>query len=288
MVFSNLKTTLEDSLSSQVHVGCLKIKGLLSDSSYYTKKIEEFSKNSEIKGLIVKVESGGGAPGTSQAIFNELKKFKKDKPVIVFTENVCGSGAYYLAAASDKIICTPSALVGGIGTFLQLGSIKDLLESWKIKVDFVQSGKYKTAGSPLRNTTPEEREYLQVISDDMYTQFISDVAQCRKLDLKKEKFWANGRVFTGNQALKLNLVDCVGSMNEATEAMKKLLKTKEELKFIYPPKKSSGLLGLLSGDDESYGAESSSSAETVARFFSSVYSKFLAYQVAESSTLKAS
>jgi len=287
VVFSNIKTSLEDALSSEVHVGLLKIRGVLMDSSYYVKKIDEFAKASDIKGLILKIESPGGAPGTSQELFNEIKKFKKDKPVVVFTENICGSGAYYAAIAANKIICTPSALMGSIGNFMQITNVKDLLDNWKIKTDFIQSGEFKTVGSPLnKKMTPEERAYLQEISDDIYKQFTQDVAQCRKLDLKKHQIWANGKVFTGNAALKLNLVDCLGSMQDATDAMKKLLKTKEELKFIQPAKKG-GLLSLLGGEDDIYGsAESTSSADTVAKFLSNVYNKFLPYQVAENNTLK--
>jgi protease-4 len=281
-VISNLRSNLEEAMSSKVHVGYLKIKGVIADSAFYNKKIDEFSKDPEIKGLILKIDSPGGLPGSAQAIFNELKRFKKNKPIVVITENMCASAAYYIAASGNKIICAPSSLVGSIGTVMQLPNVKDLLENWRVKVDYVQSGSYKTAGSPVKKMSPAEHEYLQALADDSYQQFVNDVATSRGLSLKKSKLWADGKIFTGTQALKLNLVDSTGSIQDAIDAMKALLKTKEDLKLVQPEIGGSPLMKLLVGSDDEYTAESSCGTEVAASFLNAVYSKFLAKQTTSS------
>ena len=281
---SSVRTTLEEAMSSKIHVGYIKIRGVIADSSFYTKKINEFSKAPEIKGLILKIDSPGGLPGSAQAIFNELKRFKKNKPIIVVTENMCASAAYYIAVAGNKIICAPSALVGSIGTVMQVPNVKDLLENWRVKFDYIQSGSFKTAGSPMKKMSLQEHEYLQALADDMYKQFVNDVAQCRGIDLKKSKVWADGKAFTGTQALKLNLVDSTGSIQDAIDAMKALLKTKEELKLIQPERGGSPLMKLLVGPEEEYGAESFCGTEVAASFLNEVYNKFLMKQATASNT----
>lgn len=279
IVFSGLKELAREAVSPSTHVGLITIKGILADASFYEKKIEQFTKDPEIKGLILKINSPGGYPGTAQEIFNEVKKFKAKKPVIVVVENLCASAAYYIAACGDYIICNPSSMVGSIGVLLELPNVKELLNSWKIKFNYVQSGIYKTAGSPLKDASPEEISYLQSISDDTYHQFISDVATSRKIAEKDCAVWANGKIFTGNQALKLKLVDKLGSFSDAVAEMKKRLKldSETEIKLIQP-KRTAGLLSLLKENDE-YDMESSNSiADRLACFTSDVYHKFLFYQ----------
>ncbi len=280
IVFGGFKKFIEESFSPKTHVGLLNVSGILTNASFFEKKIEKFAKTPEIKGLILKVNSPGGFPGTAQAIFNDLKKFKTKKPVVVVIENMCTSAAYYIAAAGDLIIANPSSMVGGIGVLLELPNVKGLLNSWKIKFDYIQSGSYKTAGSPLKESTEEELEYLQTLSDDTYKQFISDVAATRKVSDKEFKAWADGKVFTGNQALKLKLIDQIGSFKDGVAIMKKRLglADEDEIKLI-KPKRASGLMRLFGGDEEDYSMETHSSlADRLACFASDVYHKFLMHE----------
>lgn len=275
-VISSIREAISTSLSSKSEIGHLKINGVLADSSFYLKHIEQFSKDDNIKGLILSINSPGGMPGTAQAIFTELKKFKQKKPVVVVVENLCASAAYYVAAPANKIICSPSSLVGSVGVLLELPNIKDLLDSWKIKFNYIQSGKYKTAGSPLKPTNTEETTYLQNLSDDTYTQFIKDVAESRYLSVKDSTKWADGKIFTGTQALKLKLVDQFGNLQDGINEMKKLAKIDGEIKLI-KPKRISNLYKLLGSDDDEYGTESKFSYK-LATFASEVYSKFIQQQ----------
>lgn len=287
VVFSGLKNFAEDSFSSKVQVGLLKISGILTDATFYEKRIEKFAKSPEIKGLIIKINSPGGYPGTAQALFSELKKFKKQKPIVVVIENMCTSAAYYVAVAGNHLICNPSSLIGSVGVLLELPNVKELMNSWKIKFSYVQSGSYKTAGSPLKDSSTTELDYLQNLSDDTYKQFIKDVATSRKLSEKESETWADGKAFTGNQALKLKLVDQLGSFQDAVAEMKKQLELDEESEIkLIKPKRMSSFMRLF-GDEEDYGMESTSSlSDRFACFASDVYNKFLLHQKQSQPTLQ--
>ncbi len=272
LFFSGIKSTLADAVSPKAHVACLSINSSITDASFYIKKIEEFSKDTQIKALLLKINSPGGYTGSSEAVFNELKRFRKKLPIVALIENVGASGAYYIAAAANSIVASPIATIGSIGVFLELPNVKDLLQSWKIQYRYVQSGKYKTVGSAVKEITPAELTYLQQISDDTYDQFIKDVAQSRNLSIKDHKIWADGKMFSGNQALTLKLIDKVGSYSDSLDEIKRLAKITEEIKIVHP-KHPSGLMRMFAGDDE-YGQEQSALSDSVATFLSNVYHKF--------------
>ncbi len=286
MFFTNIKKTIEEAISPKPKIGHLTINGFIGDSTFFVKKIRSFAKNSDIKGLFIKINSPGGVPGSSQAIFNELKKYKEKKPIVILIENVCASAAYYIAVAGSTIISQPSSLVGSIGGFVQLPNIKGLMEDWKIKFNFVQSGKYKTAGNPFQDMTAEEKEYFQTISDSIYDQFINDVSSCRNVDKASFKKWADGKVFTGNEALKLKLIDKIGSLSEAIEEIKKLtgIKEDEEIRFI-KAKRATGLLKYLRGQEDDNDEDGGFSTLLV-NFFSNVFDKVLEKQKIKSETLQ--
>lgn len=277
MVFNNLKKAVKEIIQPKVSVGHLTIKGFIGDSSFCVRKIRSFVKNPEIKALLIKINSPGGMPGSSQAIFNELSKFKEKKPVVVLVENVCASAAYYIAAASNSIIASPSSLVGSIGNFAQLPNVKGLMDDWKIKFRFIKSGKYKVAGNPFTESSKEEIEYLQHLSDDIYEQFISDVAKSRNLKKTDQIQWADGRVFTGIQALKLKLIDQTGSIDEAITEIKRLaeIPEEEEIRFI-KHRAPSEIMKFLKGEEDS--EDDSYFSSFMAGVFSSVIDKILKKQ----------
>ena len=210
-VFYNLKKQVEKAIQPKTSIGRLNITGAITSSDFYVKQIKKFLKDDDIKALLVKVESPGGVPGSSQAVFEELKKFKKQKPVVVLVENLCASGAYYIAAAADKIIAPASSMVGSIGVYLQLPNLKELAEKWNIKFKFIKSGKFKTTGNPLKDLTDEEERYLQNLADENYYQFIKDVSDARNIDIKENEIWANGKIFLATQAKELSLIDKIGT-----------------------------------------------------------------------------
>jgi len=279
MVFTNFKTALTDSLYPKSAVGYLTVNSFIADSSYYVKKIDEFSKDSDIKALLIKINSPGGYSGSSQAIFSELKRFKKNKPVVAFIENMGASGAYYVAMAANTIVASPISLVGSIGVFLEIPNVKDLLNSWKVHYRYVQSGTYKTVGSMMKDINPQELAYLQSMTDDQYKQFVADVATSRHLNANDHKVWADGKAFTGNQALKLRLIDKLGSFSDALDEVKRVANIKEEIKLIQP-KRPSNIARLIGGDDD-FGQDQMTLSDQVAGFLSDVCAKFQALQTAQ-------
>jgi len=270
-IFSNLRKTLEEAVAPKTAVGYLSISGVITDATFYTKHIQRFLKSPHIKALLVRIDSPGGFPGSAQAIFAELKKFKEKKPVVAFIENIGASGAYNIAVACNHIVASPSALVGSIGVWLQIPpNIEKLAEDWKISFRTIQSGAYKTSGSPFRAMTPEEKAHLQALSDDTYNQFVKDVAQSRNISIKDHKIWADGKAFTGNQALKLKLIDQVGSRQDAIKELKKQAVIEDEIRLIKPPQTSKFMQMFGAPEDPE---TNTSIATSIANFIASVITK---------------
>lgn len=249
-VISTVSESIESVVSPKTHVGYLKIDGKIDNAAFYAKRIEEFEKNELVKAVLVKVESPGGLPGSSQAIFKELKRLKEKKPVVALVENICASGGYYIAAAADKIVASPSALIGSIGAVSQIPNVKGLLDSWNVRMNYITAGKYKAVGAPARELTPDEQAYLQELANDTHQQFIKDIATSRNISMSQHKTWANGQVFTGNQALKLKLIDETGSFRDAVAIIKELASIEGEVKLVSIKKKARGLLRYFVGDED--------------------------------------
>lgn len=228
-------------IEPRTKVAVLPITGVLYNSESYCKKLHKFFENKEIKAILIKMECPGGASGTSQTIFDELKALKKNnpKPVVVLVENICASGGYNIACAADYIIAPGSAIIGSIGTSLPyLFNVKDLLEKINIKYTPIASGTYKNTTNPFVQMSPQETALLQGVADDAYDQFILEVSDQRKLSLAKSKEWADGKIFTGRQAKKLGLIDEIGSLENAIHIIKKKAMIEGKIEWVHPPTKA--------------------------------------------------
>ncbi len=274
-LITGVKGSLDEMLHDKSEVGYMVMRGEIVDSGWYASQIQDLEESPDIRGLIIRIDSPGGFPGSSQAIFRELLAFKNKKPVVVLAENMCASGAYYVACAASKIITNPSTLVGSIGTVMRVPNVKELLDSWKIKNVCIQSGEFKTAADPFKELKNEDLDHLQGVSDDTYQQFVADVAAQRGLDLAQHEAWANGRVFTGAQAHALGLVDELGSYRDAVAAMAKILAlTPADIRLVSVKKPMGGMLKFLSDDDEGLGV-STSVAARLGRFCADVYDSLM-------------
>lgn len=247
-MLAGLKDKLTDMAVTKTRVGCLPIRGEVNSADWYIRQIHAFAKDDDIKAVLVKIDSPGGLPAASQAVFQELLRLKKSKPVVAEIQNMACSGAYYCAIAANKIIAIPSALVGNIGVLMQLLNVRKLVEHYNVNVDYIKTGDYKTVGSKFLDLTADQRAYLQATSDDMYHQFVNDVAAQRSLSALEHTTWANGKAFTGTQALSLGLVDEVGTYYEVVQALQKLVKSDAEIKFVYPTPPS--LMAKFTGEDD--------------------------------------
>jgi protease-4 len=174
-------------------------------------------RDSDVKAVVLRINSPGGSAAASQEIASSIRRFKEDtgKPVVVSMGDMAASGGYYISAYADSIIANPSTLTGSIGVISQFIYIEGLLDKLGLELETIKSGKHKDMGIwPL---TQEQREIMQDITDDLYNQFISTVAEGRGLAVERVTELATGQLYTGAQALDLGLIDELGGLDTAID-----------------------------------------------------------------------
>ena len=233
--------------SLQERVGVVEIKGLLTDSATVIKQLERYQDDDSIKAIVLRINSPGGAVGPSQEILREVVKVRAKKKIVASLGTVAASGGYYIASGADLIMANRGTATGSVGVIMQFANVEGL--SKKVGLDFfnLKAGRYKDVGSPFRAMTPEDQAYLQGFIDNIYNQFINDVAQNRKIPLARMKTLAEGRLYTGEEAKEAGLVDEFGNLPDAIDKAGRLAGIKGKVKAVYPEKEGSSLLRLLLG-----------------------------------------
>jgi len=197
-------------------VALVKIEGLLVTPEHVVEELHDYAEDASIKAIVLRIDSPGGGVVASQEIFNAVKNAKKEgKKVVASMGSVAASGGYYVAAAADRIVANPGTLTGSIGVKMEFASVEKLLEKIGVKGMVVKAGEYKDIGSPFRDMTEKEQKLLQGVIDDVHSQFIEAVAEGRGLPSTDVKAIADGRIFTGRQALALKLVDEMGDLADS-------------------------------------------------------------------------
>ncbi len=197
-------------------VALVKIEGLLLGSEQVVEELRSYTEDSSIKAIVIRIDSPGGGVVPSQEIYNAVKSARREgKKVIVSMGSVAASGGYYIAAAADKIVANPGTLTGSIGVKMEFPNFEKLLEKVGVKGMIVKAGEYKDIGSPYRDMTPQEQKLLQDVIDNVHDQFIKAVAEGRNLPEADVRSIADGRIFTGQQALSLKLVDQLGDLGDS-------------------------------------------------------------------------
>lgn len=172
--------------------------------------------NPQIKALVIRLNSPGGTPAAAQEISMEIERLRQSgKKVVASMGDTATSGAYWVAAGADQIVANPGTLTGSIGVIMQTTNLQELYDKLGINTETFKSGSHKDMGSASRPVTPEERAIFQSMIDDIYGQFIDVVANGRHKDPAEIRSLADGRVFTGRQALELGLVDRLGDFHDA-------------------------------------------------------------------------
>src|SRR3954462_13467629 len=189
--------------SAGARVGIVEAKGTIgdlqngTDSDKIVKLLRKYEKDDDIKAIVLRVDSPGGAVAPSQEIHDAVKRVKAKKKVIVSMGGLAASGGYYISAPADRIFAEPGTLTGSIGVIFMHFNVRGLLEAVKIEETTLKSGKYKDTLSPFRPVQDTDREEIQGISDDVYGQFVQAVAEGRKLPEAKVREIAEGRIYTG-------------------------------------------------------------------------------------------
>jgi protease-4 len=205
-------------LSSRASIGILDIEGPIFDVRGPLKQLASYSNNASVKAVVVRINSPGGAVAPSQELFEELKKIRnKGKKVVVSMGSVAASGGYYIACAADEIYANPGTITGSIGVIAEFPIIDGLMEKIGIRFETIKTGKFKDTGSSFRPMTEEEHALIEDMLMDVYDQFVEAVAQGRDMPIEDVKKYADGRVFSGRQALEYGFVDSLGTQNDAIE-----------------------------------------------------------------------
>ena len=233
-------------------IGVIDIDGAILDADKIDTQIRKFGDDSSVKAIILHINSPGGGAAASQEIFNEVLRVRheKNKKIVASVESVGASGAYYIASGCDKIYANNASVVGSIGVIMEWTNYGDLLKWAKMKNVVIHAGTLKDAGDPTREMTPEEQAYFQSVVDNMYGQFIHDVAAGRHTTDDKIRPLATGQVWTGQQSLPLGLIDKIGGFRVALMDTASSVGISGEPTIERPAADKKGLLALLSDDSD--------------------------------------
>lgn len=236
----------------------LDLKGVIFDSKKFVKQLKKFREEDSIKGFVIRVNSPGGVVGPSQELNAEIRRTREEfkKPIVVYSESLNASGAYYASVAADKIFVSPGVLIGSIGVIMEFANLRDLYKWAKVDRYSVKTGEFKDIGADYRPMTDREHTYLQALINEVLGQFKDAILAGRKIEKNKLNEIADGRIFTGTQAKELKLVDEVGSLQSAIDAAGELTGLGKNPETFEAPKDRPGVLEFLSGlegDDEEEG-----------------------------------
>jgi protease IV len=202
----------------------IDLEGVIIDGKDFLELLRKYRKDDSIKGVLIRIDSPGGVVGPSQEIYDEIKRTREEfkKPVIAYCGSLAASGAYYAAVAADKIVTTPGCMVGSIGVIMNFANLEKLYDWAKIQRYSITTGKFKDAGADYKAMTAEERALFQDLLNDVLAQFKDAVKDGRKMKAEVLDRYADGRVFTGRQAVKLGFADEVGSWDDARKMLGKM------------------------------------------------------------------
>ena len=209
----------ELALVGKERIALIRIEGPILDSRATVDELETYGDDPLVKAIVLRLDTPGGGVAPSQEIYNAVKRVRLDKhkTVVASMGTVAASGGYYIAVASDRILANPGSLTGSIGVVMQLANLENLMNKIGVKNIVIKSGRYKDVGSPFRMMGEEDQQLLQSVLDDAHRQFIEAVAAGRSLDTADVEALADGRIFTGQQAKDVLLVDDLGDLTDAVK-----------------------------------------------------------------------
>lgn len=252
-------------------VAVLDISGMIIDLRYEMDELRSYVENPTVKAIVVRLETPGGAVAASQEMVAELKKARRSgKPIIASMGNVAASGGYYIALGADEIWADPGTLTGSIGVIINYANWEELVKKIGIRFDAVKTGEFKDIGSPTRPMTDAEKALLQDVINDVYEQFLEDILEARRQQIKKASksfplkaesgddatsdsvksylyHLADGRIFTGRQAKNYGLVDKLGNMQDAVMRAAQMANIKGK-PSIYKKKRPLSIMDILRGE----------------------------------------
>ena len=197
-------------------LGVVVVEGVIFESESVVKQLQQMREDKLIAGVLLRIDSPGGATAPAQEIYDAVAEYRRcGKPLVVSMGSVAASGGYYIASPARRIFADAGTLTGSIGVIMTVPLYKELAKKIGIEMQTFKAGDYKDLASPYRNMTPVERRMIQSLLEDTHDQFIDDVAKARSIERDSLLPIADGRIFTGRQALKEKLIDTLGSYEAA-------------------------------------------------------------------------
>jgi protease-4 len=236
------------------NIGVIEIEGTILSSKLIVKQLDKFDKRDDIKAIIVRLNTPGGSVAPSQEIYEKVKKIANysEKPIVASIASVSASGGYYIAIGADRIIANPGSITGSIGVIMNFPIAKDLIEKIGFEFKTIKSGELKDAGSPYKYPTDKDEKYFKSIVDNLHNQFLKEVSTQRNIPIVELNKYADGRIFTGEQAYNINLIDTLGTFEDALNISKNLANISGETNLIYPKVNKSNLLKLFFEESRSF------------------------------------
>ena len=227
-------------------IGLVEVADVIYSSDEYVRQLRALREDDGIAGVLLRVDSPGGAVAPSQEIYEEVMKFRdSSKPVVVSMGNLAASGGYYISSPAFKIFANPGSVTGSIGVIMSFPHYYKLLSKIGVDIEVLKAGEYKDVGNPNRTMKPKEKAYLQSMLDDIHSQFIEDVSFARGIDEDSLIPIADGRIFTGRQAIDVGLIDTLGSYEDAVSYIKDYLKVPQKSTLVEKKPPQSWLKRLL-------------------------------------------
>src|SRR5215470_4698999 len=250
LVYVTLHAGKDTSLAFGDKIGVVDLEGVILSPNPVVQQLKKFADDDSIKAIVIHVNSPGGGVAASEEIYRAVKRIRDDKKkrIVASIETVGASGAYYVSSATNKIYADEGSIVGSIGVISEWVNYEDLLKWARLKQITMKAGEFKDTGNPARELTAAEKAYLQSLIDNMHTQFIRAVADGRHMKMDDVRTMANGKVWTGQQAMALKMIDQIGDFQGVVKDTAKAVGIRGEPTLVRPERERKTLLDLLFGD----------------------------------------
>ncbi|WP_457568692.1 signal peptide peptidase SppA [Desulfurobacterium sp.] len=230
-------------------IAILKVTGVITDTDYYVRKLKDLAKDKSVKAIVLRVDSPGGSVVPCQELYDEILRVKKKKPVVASMGSVAASGGLYISVAATRIVADPATITGSIGVIMQTMNFRKIADRLGVQVVTIKSGPHKDLLNPFKKVDPGDVKIVQSVINDVYQQFLEAVSKGRHIPVEKLKPLADGRIFSGRQALKLGLVDELGDLHKAVSVARQLSHSPDAKPFEV--KKEQPFIDKILGSDVS-------------------------------------
>ena len=211
---------ISDNRYKKPHIAKVTIDNIITQDSFRYEKLEELSQNKNTKAVIVFINSPGGTVVGGETLYKSIKSIAQQKPIISVMGEVATSAAYMASLGSNYIFAQEGTITGSVGVLVLSSEFTELAKKIGISTEVIKSGDLKASPSPLEKMTPKAREQMEKIVQEISKNFINLVKKERKLNNNKTQLISDGRIFTGQSALQIGLIDSIGNIKEAKEYLK--------------------------------------------------------------------